>query len=115
MTLPEMTNSGELPLGVHQATLQEALQRFGKGDAQRVVVGQRLERIYQIAVTTGHLARFVVFGSFVTQKPEPNDVDILMIMDDAFDARFSKANPLWFSIMPRPILILEPAYFGCVD
>jgi len=31
------------------------------------------------------LARFVVFGSFVTAKPEPNDVDIVMLMEDAFD------------------------------
>jgi hypothetical protein len=81
-----MTTSGELPLGVHQASLQEALERFGKGYAQRVAVGHRLERIYQIAVPTGHLARFVVFGSIVTEKPEPNDVDILIIVDDALDA-----------------------------
>jgi hypothetical protein len=31
------------------------------------------------------LARFVVFGSFVTAKGEPNDVDVFMIMDDIFD------------------------------
>ena len=34
---------------------------------------------------TGQLARFVVFGSFVTAKPEPNDVDIVLLMEDAFD------------------------------
>jgi hypothetical protein len=26
-----------------------------------------------------------VFGSFVTAKPEPNDVDVFMVMDDHFD------------------------------
>jgi hypothetical protein len=26
-----------------------------------------------------------VFGSFVTEKHEPNDVDVFMIMDDNFD------------------------------
>jgi hypothetical protein len=26
-----------------------------------------------------------VFGSFITAKPEPNDVDIFLIMDDSFD------------------------------
>ena len=36
-------------------------------------------------VQTGHLARFVVFGSFVTEKHAPNDVDVFMIMDDNFD------------------------------
>ncbi len=32
------------------------------------------------------MGRFVVFGSFVTSKPEPNDVDIVILMNDNFDA-----------------------------
>jgi len=38
-----------------------------------------------VAAATGHLARFVVFGSFVTDKAAANDVDVFLIMDDAFD------------------------------
>lgn len=53
------------------------------------MVGERLERIYNISRDTGHLARFVVFGSFVTDKPDPNDVDVFLVMDDAF-----RAHPL---------------------
>jgi hypothetical protein len=86
MPLPELTASGELPPGVHQATLQEILDRFGVGQPQRIAVGDRLRRINQMAAATGRLARFVVFGSFVTDKPEPNDVDVLLVMDDSFDA-----------------------------
>lgn len=85
MLLPEMADSGELPLGVHRASLQETLDRFAVGTAQRMAVGQRLERIYHLALATGLLARFVVFGSFVTDKPEPNDVDVLLVMEDRFD------------------------------
>ena len=85
MPLPELTDSGELPLGVHRASLRETLERFAVGVAQRIAVGDRLERIYHLAVATGHLARFVVFGSFVTGKPEPNDVDVFLVMDDSFD------------------------------
>jgi hypothetical protein len=33
-----------------------------------------------------HLARFVVFGSFVTNKPEPQGVDVFLVMEDTFDA-----------------------------
>ena len=29
--------------------------------------------------------RFIVFGSFVTAKLDPNDVDIFLLMDDSFD------------------------------
>jgi len=45
----------------------------------------RLERVFRPATETGHLARFIVFGSFVTTKGEPDDVDVFMIMDDDFD------------------------------
>ena len=85
MPLPELTDSGELPLGVHPASLLETLQRFSIGHVQRIAVGERLERIYHVASATGHLARFVVYGSFVTDKPQPNDVDVFLVMDDAFD------------------------------
>ena len=85
MDLPEMTDSGELPLGVHPASLQDTLARFSTGHAQRIAVGERLGRVYQVASSTGHLARFVVYGSFVTDKPQPNDIDVFMVMDDEFD------------------------------
>ena len=32
------------------------------------------------------MGRFVVYGSFVTDKAEPNDVDVFLVMDDTFDA-----------------------------
>ncbi len=86
MTLPAFTDSGDLPLGVHPVPLSETLNRFGMGSAQRKTVAQRLERIYHVARGTGHLARFVVFGSFITDKVDPNDVDVFMLMEDSFDA-----------------------------
>ena len=45
----------------------------------------RLTRVHELATATGHMKRFVVFGSFVTAKPEPNDVDVFLIMQDTFD------------------------------
>ncbi|MGZ8533541.1 MAG: DUF6932 family protein, partial [Candidatus Binatia bacterium] len=60
-------------------------ERFGSGSAQRSIVADRLARIYQLAVSTGQLARFIVFGSFITAKPHPNDTDILLLMEDTFD------------------------------
>jgi hypothetical protein len=85
MPLPEMTDSGELPLGVHPASMGETLARFGTGHPRRIAVGERLSRIYELAASTGHLARFIVYGSFVTNKSEPNDVDLFLVMDDDFD------------------------------
>lgn len=85
MAIPSFNSDGNLPIPLHPATLSETLARFGQSTTQRKVVGERLERLYRIAKSTGFLHRFVVFGSFVTSKPEPNDVDVVLIMDDAFD------------------------------
>jgi hypothetical protein len=85
LPLPRFNEDGDLPVGVHCATLAEVLSRFGQGSEQRRAVGSRLERLYKLAVSTKQAARFVVFGSFVTAKPDPNDVDIVLLMEDTFD------------------------------
>lgn len=85
MAVPEFNAGGDLPPGIYPVTLVEAIARFGHGSPQRRVVADRLDRVYQLAASTGHLARFVVFGSFVTAKPDPRDVDVVILMDDTFD------------------------------
>jgi hypothetical protein len=82
VALPPFSAEGDLPVGVHSATLREVLDRFGTGTARRRAVSQRLERIHRVARATGHLGRFVVFGSFITAKPEPNDVDVFLLMEE---------------------------------
>lgn len=85
MPLPLFTESGDLPLGVHRAALHEVGERLGSGTPQRRRVFLRLERLYSLARGSGHLARVIVFGSFVTTKSEPNDVDVFLLMADSFD------------------------------
>lgn len=84
--LPEFNERGDLPEGIHSATLAEVLARFCKA-GRRAMLGRRLERIHVLANDTGHLSRFIVFGSFITGKAEPNDVDIFLLMEDSFDVR----------------------------
>ncbi|MDQ3252973.1 MAG: hypothetical protein M3R15_03540 [Acidobacteriota bacterium] len=84
MALPEFDNRGDLPEGVYQASLDDVLARFGQGTLQRQLVTERLTRIYHLARQTGKLYRFVIFGSYVTAKPEPADVDIILVMRGDF-------------------------------
>ena len=86
ISIPALNTNGDIPEGIHAATLEEVAAAFGNANSERGVLFQRLERIHGIATRTGHLARFVVFGSFVTDKPVPNDIDIFMVFDDSFDA-----------------------------
>lgn len=82
---PEFDENGDLPIGVYKATLQEVLEHFGASTLQRRIVAQRLIRILNLAKETGHLARFVIYGSFITSKPDPGDVDIFLLMKESFE------------------------------
>lgn len=85
MALPDFDNGGDLPEGVHNGTIDELIARFGSGSAQRQAVTATLLRICKLAVETGKLNRLIIFGSYITNKPDPNDVDIILIMRDDFD------------------------------
>jgi len=52
--------------------------------AQRVAITARLERLYELARRTGHIQRFIIFGSYVTAAPNPRDVDIFLVMRGGF-------------------------------
>lgn len=79
-------SEGDLPPGVHSATLEQVCRHFG-ASPHRAIIAERLTRIYRLAQASGHLARFIIFGSFITAKSEPRDVDIFLLMEDSFDVR----------------------------
>ncbi len=84
MPLPELDSQGDLPEGIHRATLAEFLVRFGGGSIARQAATASLQRIHNLARGTGKLERFIIFGSYVTAKSEPNDVDIVLVMANDF-------------------------------
>jgi hypothetical protein len=85
MALPAFDDLGDLPPGVYRSTLADVVTRFGGGTEQRRAVTAVLERIYRLFRETHRGERFIIFGSFVTAKTDPNDVDIVMVMRDDFE------------------------------
>ncbi len=121
MNLPGFNGEGDLPEGVYQASLDEIITRFGCATTRRLQLGSRLAHIFALAKDTNYLERFIIFGSFITDKPEPNDIDILLIMRNDFDVCVADmrtailfdhdhadaqlgASIFWI----RPALLLEP-------
>lgn len=94
MTLPDFNEAGDLPAGIHRAQMADVIARFGGGSVKRVLVTERLRHIYALATRTELLTRFIVFGSYVTSKPEPNDVDVVMVMDNAFSLKICPSECL---------------------
>lgn len=84
MPLPLVNESGDLPEGVHAASLDEAIARFGSGSIQRRAATDRLTQIHRLAQSTGCLDQLIVFGSYVTDEPEPNDDDVVLVMRNDF-------------------------------
>lgn len=83
--LPELTDEGDLPPGVHMADWLEFQARFCGSSLRREWLSGRLLALLALAATSGNLRRVFVWGSFVTAKPNPKDVDILLIMDEDFE------------------------------
>ena len=84
MSLPDFNHQGDLPVAVYLATIDEILVRFGTGTLQRQAVTERFLKIFGIAKSTGKLLRFIIFGSYITNKPNPKDIDIILVMADDF-------------------------------
>jgi hypothetical protein len=93
MSLPALLPNGYLPLGVHEATLSEIVECFGVNTPRRQVLAGRLQELASLARATRKLRRMFIWGSFVTDKPFPRDLDIFLLMQEGFDREFSALLP----------------------
>ena len=84
MALPEFNSRGDLPDGLHDAGLAELAARFGHENEARQRLMDLLKHIHRLVAATGKLDRLVIFGSFVTAKKEPRDLDIVLVMKEDF-------------------------------
>ena len=82
--LPALNNSGNLPEGIHLAAEDEVFGRFATLSARRQWLGEQLRSLLALAKSTGQLARVFLWGSFVTGKEVPNDLDVLLVMSTEF-------------------------------
>ncbi len=109
--IPEFNDDGYLPAGVHRASLEEVGARFGRETELRRVQMQSLGWLVELAKTAG-ASRLVVNGSFVTDRPEPNDVDCVVLIDDAFPRDAEAANELLGGLPFIELKLAEPEDFA---
>ena len=76
--IPTFDEHGSLPLGLHEATISEIRASLGFTERrERLIDG--LERFVRIWSDSGFLEYSVIDGSFATDKPEPGDIDMLLV------------------------------------
>jgi len=63
----------------------EFFARFGSGTPQRECVAARLRQAFTLVRPLEIIAGVIVWGSFVTAKPDPADVNILWVTRPIFD------------------------------
>jgi uncharacterized protein DUF6932 len=81
--LPAVQPDGLLLPGIHAATLHEIEARFGVGSEARQQQIELLRRIVDAARSYPTIKRVLVWGSFVTTKPEPRDLDYSVVVSVA--------------------------------
>jgi hypothetical protein len=82
--IPGFNKDGDLPEGIYSAGEKEFLDRFTTNSSRRKWLGQRLKEIFTLAKLTKNLKRIFVWGSFVSNKESPNDIDMLLLMAEDF-------------------------------
>ena len=81
--IPPLRTDGYLPEGLHLASEAEVTFRFGSATPRRRRLTLRLRRWIDLARRVG-ARRLLIDGSFVTGKPEPNDIDAVILLPHDF-------------------------------
>jgi hypothetical protein len=117
MSLPATLPNGYLPPGVHAATKRDIIERFGMNSPRRQVLASRLEELLSLARGTGKLQRAFIWGSFVTDKPFPGDLDVFLLMQEGFDREFMRLSPPQRSVFDheRARLLFEADIFWATE
>ena len=83
VAIPDLTPAGLLPTGIHPATLQDVEIAFGYGTDTRTRLYERLHAFLELARSFRMFTSVVIDGSFVTDKPDPSDIDVVLILPAA--------------------------------
>jgi hypothetical protein len=78
--IPPFNELGNLPPGVHPATLDEIADRFGTASELRRVQMESIHWMVDLA-KQAEVSKIVLNGNFVTDIIEPNDVDCVLLVD----------------------------------
>src|ERR1035441_5838580 len=87
MPIPALNKDGLLPEGIHDCTLGEIEARFGsfQGTDHRPRLWAALRAFLRELKAAGLGSALLVNGSFVTAKPAPEDIDLILVLPAGHD------------------------------
>ena len=107
--IPEFNQQGFLPPGLYDTSLTEIRNILGFTDRRNGLI-DGLEEYARVWERTQFLDHLVIDGSFVTLKPEPCDIDLILVpqKEALFSSTFSDLAQTY--CYDRPFTKTE---FGC--
>jgi len=102
MPIPDFEPSGLLPLGLYDCSFEELKNRFGSFEQtdRRPLLFAKLEAFILAARGSGFERALVVNGSFVTSKPSPNDIDLIIVVAAEHDLR-ADLSPSAYNVVSK--------------
>lgn len=85
--IPPFDENGWLPVGIFECTLAEAAARFGQYQIsdRRPRLWARFTEFMGEAKASDLVEAVLLDGSFVTAKPDPNDIDLVLVVSADHD------------------------------
>ncbi len=102
MPIPNLNERGLLPPGIHDCSVEEIGARFGtfQSTDRRPRLHRRLRAFLEEVRSTNLVVAVIVNGSFVTSKPDPGDIDLILVLPSTHD--FSVAlPPMAYNVLSR--------------
>jgi len=102
MPIPAFNEYGLLPQGVHDCTLEEAQNRFGlfSGTDHRARLFARLRAFVDEARASGLVLSLLLDGSYVTANPDPNDIDLVVVVAAEHDLS-ADLSPAQYNVVSK--------------
>ncbi len=103
MPIPEFDIDGNLPAGLHDCDLDEIGLRFGVntfGSQRSDLFSKLVDFVRELRSTTFESAQLLIDGSFVTGKPDPNDIDLILVLPQSHDFT-TELRPFEYNLVSR--------------
>jgi predicted nucleotidyltransferase len=102
MPIPELNESGFLPEGIHAASLEEVRERFGRFQRsdRRPDLFTKFSIFMAEVRASGLIEAVIVDGSFVTNKDESSDIDLILVLRADHDER-AELRPFEYNALSK--------------
>lgn len=101
--IPAFNENGWLSEGVHDCSLEEAAARFGTfqvSDHRQRLWAKFTEFIGEAKAFGGLIEALLLDGSFATSNPNPNDIDLIVVVSASCDFAM-ELQPMQYNLLSQ--------------